>query len=83
MFLAGIINTRLFFRHTVGLRGSKKQADAEVVPISSLVEVEVVVEVEFEVEVGVEVMVEVQARCSLDGVVTTPTRTQHNTTSTL
>ena len=47
MFVAGKINTRLFFRHTVGMRGSKKQAEAEVVPISSLVEVEVEVEVEF------------------------------------
>ena len=41
-----------------------KQAEAEVVPNSSLVEIEVEVEMELGVEVEVEVGVEVQLKCS-------------------
>ena len=47
---------------------SIKQAQAEVVPISSFVEVEVEVEVRVEVEVGVEVDATLSFRHSLDGV---------------
>ena len=51
--------TSIFENERIGLKSYAKQAEAEVVPSSSLAEVEFEVEVGVEVDVGVEVGVEV------------------------